>query len=72
MAWWLEHKVPPGIDTKPANADEAAQQYLLKRELGRRLGRRGWLYPSAPNEFGGGGLDVGSVIILQEEMRRFG
>jgi alkylation response protein AidB-like acyl-CoA dehydrogenase len=68
---WLEDHVPVEL-TKPAADDhEAFKQYQLKRELGLRLGEQGWLYPSAPPEYGGGGLDIGSVLILQEEMGRY-
>ncbi|MFE3079765.1 acyl-CoA dehydrogenase family protein [Nocardia tengchongensis] len=43
---------------------------MRRREFGRKLGARGCLYPAAPHEYGGGGLDDGSVILLMEEMHR--
>ncbi|CUU59307.1 Acyl-CoA dehydrogenase [Parafrankia irregularis] len=67
---WLAENIPAGLGSEPAGEDEAARQYQLKRELGRLLGEKGWLYPAAPREFGGGGLDIGSTLILDEEMRR--
>jgi alkylation response protein AidB-like acyl-CoA dehydrogenase len=68
---WLEDRVPAELTDPPADDEEAFKQYQLKRELGRHLGEQGWLYPSAPPEYGGGGLDIGSVLILQEEMARY-
>jgi alkylation response protein AidB-like acyl-CoA dehydrogenase len=69
---WLAESVPPGINARPASHEESYRLYLMRRELGRRLGAKGWLYPSAPTEYGGGGLDFDSVIILEEETDRLG
>jgi alkylation response protein AidB-like acyl-CoA dehydrogenase len=68
---WLEENVPPGL-AGHADGEAAREQYLGRRALGRRLGEKGWLYPAAPREYGGGGLDLGSVLVLDEEMRRMG
>lgn len=67
---WLEDNVPPGLGDEPASEEDAREQYLRKRALGRLLGARGWLYPATPREYGGGGMDLGSVLVLHEEMRR--
>jgi alkylation response protein AidB-like acyl-CoA dehydrogenase len=68
---WLDEQLPPELRDGGKGLDPA-EEYRLKRVLGRRLGARGWLYPYAPTEFGGGGLDVQTVIVLQEEMGRHG
>jgi alkylation response protein AidB-like acyl-CoA dehydrogenase len=68
---WIEDNVPPGLSGH-VDGEAAHQQYLGRRALGRLLGERGWLYPSAPREYGGGGLDLGSTLILDEEMGRIG
>jgi hypothetical protein len=67
---WLGANVPDGLRRRPASPDESREQYLRRRELGRKLGTRGWLYPAAPPEYGGGGLDDSSILVLQEEMHR--
>jgi alkylation response protein AidB-like acyl-CoA dehydrogenase len=67
---WLEEHLPPGLDADPDDPDEAHQLYLRRREFGRILGEKGWLYPGAPVEYGGAGLDFASVIVLTEEARR--
>jgi 3-oxocholest-4-en-26-oyl-CoA dehydrogenase alpha subunit len=68
---WFEANVPPGLNRKPASTEESHQLYLQRRDLGRRLAERGWNYPLAPQEYGGGGLDVDHAIILEEEADRF-
>ncbi|HEX2173455.1 MAG TPA: acyl-CoA dehydrogenase family protein, partial [Dehalococcoidia bacterium] len=67
---WLAANVPPGLIHSPDPAAHTAEQHALRRELGRRLGARGWLYPTMPREYGGGGLDVDLSIILHEELDR--
>src|SRR5213594_2017647 len=67
---WLEANVPPELAERPRDEAENYQQYLLRRKLGRKLGEKGWLYPTAPTEYGGGGLSVDHTIILEEEVDR--
>jgi alkylation response protein AidB-like acyl-CoA dehydrogenase len=38
----------------------------------RMLGRKGWLCPSWPREWGGMGLPIRKQIIMMEEMARYG
>ncbi len=63
---WLEEHVPR-IEGDP-DSDENYPKY---RELGRKLGEKGWLTPTAPVEYGGGGLSVDHAIILGEEIDRY-
>jgi len=67
---WFEANVPAGLTRRPTTDEESLQNYLKRRELGRKLGARGWLYPMAPQEYGGGGLDVDHAIVLEEEADR--
>lgn len=67
---WFEANVPPGINDRPRTAEESWQNYQLRRELGRKLGEKGWNYPLAPKQYGGGGLGVDHAIILEEEADR--
>ncbi len=64
---WLANHVPKLKD----HADPAAltaDEYALQRKLGRELGAKGWLYPAMPSEYGGGGLDLGMSMIIEEEL----
>lgn len=69
---WFAANTPPTITRKPVSEEDSYQIYLERRELGRRLGEKGWLYPMAPLAYGGGGLDVDHAIILEEEADRLG
>ena len=62
---WLDERVPR-VEGDP----DSDENYARYRQLGRELGARGWLRPTAPREYGGGGLSVDHAIVLAEEMDR--
>ncbi|HYC46902.1 MAG TPA: acyl-CoA dehydrogenase family protein [Burkholderiales bacterium] len=69
---FLESAVSPNLEHSVDPCDMPYEQYSLRRELGRRLGSKGWLYPSMPQEYGGGELSAEKVVILHDEMARIG
>lgn len=69
---WFAANVPPGINRRPASQEESLAIYRQQRELGRRLAEKGWNYPLAPKEYGGGGLDVDHAIVLEEVADEYG
>jgi alkylation response protein AidB-like acyl-CoA dehydrogenase len=69
---WLVDQIPGGLEQPVDPGDLSLEQYEKLRLLGRRLGAKGWLYPTYPTEYGGGGLSVDSVMILEEELDRYG
>ena len=69
---WLEENVPQDIFHPADPADLTWEQYQLRRDLGRKLGAKGWLWPTAPAEFGGGGLDVDHAVVIEEEIDAYG
>ena len=69
---WLNENIPEGLTQPVDPADLTLEQYQGLRELGRRLGAEGWLYPTYPKAYGGGDLSVDFVIILEEELDRYG
>ena len=57
----------------PADPNDITyEQFQLRRELGRRLGQKGWLYPTMPKKYGGGELSTEQVAILHEELTKAG
>ena len=65
---WLDINVPHGIEHPADSADLTLEQYQLRRDLGYKLGDIGWLWPTAPVEYGGGGLSVDYSVVLEEEI----
>lgn len=63
---WIGRHVPDELRFASEHG-ESAERYALRRELGRALGREGWLYPRAPRRYGGGGLSLDEAIVLVEE-----
>ncbi|MDE2788537.1 MAG: acyl-CoA dehydrogenase family protein [Chloroflexota bacterium] len=68
---WLRDNIPGGIQHPADSIDLTFEQYQLRRELGRRLGDKGWLWPTAPQEYGGGGLTVDHSVVLEEEIDNY-
>ncbi len=68
---WLEANLPRDLNRRPRSSQESYELYLQRRELGRRLGEKGWNYPLGPKQYGGGGFDVDHAIILEEEADGF-
>jgi alkylation response protein AidB-like acyl-CoA dehydrogenase len=69
---WLSRNVSSAIEHPADAADLSFEQYQLRRALGRKLGERGWLYPTMPTEYGGGNLPAEKTVILHDEMARIG
>jgi alkylation response protein AidB-like acyl-CoA dehydrogenase len=63
---WLKEHVPQVHGDR-----DSEENYQKFRQLGRALGSRGWLRPTAPREYGGGGLNFDQAVILYEEMGRY-
>lgn len=64
---WLASRAPL-IEGNPGSDEH----YQHLRELGRQLGARGWLYPTAPAEYGGGGMPRESALIIAQELSVYG
>jgi len=60
--WLVEHA--PQV-TRHSDPEE---RHRLLRQFGRQLGFRGWLYPTAPAEYGGGGMPIELAVIIAQEL----
>lgn len=69
---WMDANIPSELLHRDDAFHEPLEIYVLQRELGRKLGSKGWLYPTAPIEYGGGGLDVDSTLVIMEELDKRG
>ena len=69
---WLEANLPVDLGEPADPIDLTYEQYQRRRDLGRSLGERGWLWPRAPVEYGGGGLSLDQALIIEEELDSHG
>jgi alkylation response protein AidB-like acyl-CoA dehydrogenase len=67
---WLEANVPR-VELPPDTADLTEEHYAIGRAFRRELGAKGWLAPTWPKEFGGGGLTPDHAVVLNEELARY-
>ncbi len=67
---WLDANVNPErrAPRDPESIDDDAYAYF--REVHRALGRKGWLYPTYPAEYGGGGLTGDHEMVIAAELAR--
>ena len=64
---WLEENVPEEMKEPVDGRDFSKEQYLFWRKKHLELAEKGWLYPTYPKEYGGGGLTGDHETILGEE-----
>ena len=69
---WLSDNVSPDIAHPPDSINITEEQYQLRRGLGRKLGEKGWLWATAPEEYGGGGLSLDHAVVIEEEVDSYG
>ena len=67
---WLEEYAPRDLNVPPDGSPLNAEIQERVKVFRRKLGEKGWLAPSWPREYGGGGLSPEFDLILAEEMRR--
>ena len=65
---WLAENLPDGLEYPADSMDLSYEGYLKLRDIGRMLGSKGWLWPTAPTEYGGGGLSIDHAIVIEEEL----
>ncbi len=69
---WLEENVPKDLVDIRDTLKMSHEQWQKRRELTRKLGEKGWLYPGYPLEYGGGGLDMDHRFVLTQELAKKG
>jgi alkylation response protein AidB-like acyl-CoA dehydrogenase len=67
---WLEENVPDEMKEPIDLLDYTEEQFWFWRGLHKELGKKGWLYPTYPKEYGGGGLTGDHEAIIAEEFTR--
>ncbi|TAK77457.1 MAG: hypothetical protein EPO16_05415, partial [Dehalococcoidia bacterium] len=64
---WLQANAP----TIVGNPDDD-ENYAKHRRFGEALGAKGWLFPTFPKQYGGGGLNFEQSVVIAEEVQRLG
>ncbi len=64
---WMEENVPKDLVSPRDPVKVTHEQWLQRRELGRKLGKKGWLFARFPTKYGGGGLDANHAYVLTKE-----
>ena len=67
---WLDENVPDDM-TEPTDPNHRTpEQLAFAHELDKKLAPKGWLFPTMPKEYGGGGLTAEYGTIITEEFAR--
>jgi len=69
---WLDENIPADLLNPRDVLKMSQEQWLKRRELSRKLGEKGWLYPEYPSEYGGGGIGTDHSAVLQGELAERG
>jgi len=64
---WIDENVPKDLVSPRDPVKVTHEQWLQRRELGRKLGKKGWLHAGLPTKYGGGGLDADHRYVLSKE-----
>ena len=65
---WLDENIPKDLIVPRDPLRISYEQWQKRRELGRKLGEKGWLYPGFPSEYGGGSLGAARRSVLSKEL----
>jgi alkylation response protein AidB-like acyl-CoA dehydrogenase len=71
---WMEANAVMPAELGKLPMDEMAttrEQWNWCRGFTQRLGHQGWLYPTLPKQYGGGGLTRDEAVIIAEEMSNY-
>ena len=64
---WLEENIPEEMKAPVDRLDLTEEHYRFWRQMHMQLAGKGWLYPTYPKEYGGGGLTGEHETIILEE-----
>ena len=65
---WLDKVVSADFPVHADPRDVTYEDFLETRELGKKLGANGWLWPTVSPTYGGGGLSIEHSIVIDDEL----
>ena len=69
---WLDQNYSKDMDRPREPRKMSHEVWQKRRELGRKLGEKGWLFPDYPRQYGGGGLEADLGSVLSQELAQRG
>ncbi len=69
---WIKENVPKGVFGNRDPVKITHEQWLQRRELGRKLGQKGWIYSRYPKQYGGAALSADLAYVLTREFSEVG
>ncbi len=72
---WFAEAMKDGLHLKLSanwSTRENEEEYNFRRNLARKVGAKGWMFPVYPKEYGGGGLTVEHQMVLETEIAKYG
>ena len=67
---WLAENVPTDLKRPLENSHIDPETWDKVQVVRRAMGVKGWLHPTYPKEYGGGGMSSDHGVIIQEELER--
>ena len=67
---WLKANIPEEMKSPVDRLDMTDELYTFWRDMHMQLAAKGWLFPTYPTEYGGGGLSGEYETIILEEFER--
>ncbi len=67
---WLDENVPEGMEYPRDPLNVTQEQFRKRRELARRAAAKGYLYPTYPVKYGGGGYTRSQAAVIRRETAR--
>lgn len=66
---WLKENIPDEMKNPVDGRKFTKEHYVFWRQMHQRLAAKGWLFPTFPKEYGGGGLTGDHETIIEEEFQ---
>ena len=67
VSTWLDGNIPENMRVPTDPRDLTQEHYYFWKEKRKELAVKGWLYPTFPKQYSGGGLTADHATILSEE-----
>jgi hypothetical protein len=67
---WIKDNIPREYHLFRDAYSITPEQWEIRREIARRLGKKRWLLPGYPYEYGGCDMDVSHMVVLKKEFER--